>query len=915
MAARLHRFVSCRILLAVAAGFLLAVAAWAVPASAATVPEQRIALVIGVGAYRHATELPNPRNDARAMSAALRKLGFTVEERYDLDNRGLAEALRGFGIQAAQADVALLYFAGHGMQVGGTNFLIPADARLERERDLVYEALPLNLPMGELAQARKLGILILDACRNNPFADRLVRSGTKKTEVHSGFARVDDTPTDTLVAMATRADAVAEDGQGDHSPYTASLLKNFEVPGLELSLFFRRVRDDVMQITQGRQEPFLYGSLGAAPFYFNPLPENRPPQLAAFKTLEVFDRGGTEGLGIARPSDPDNDQLFAQVTGLPRGGGVRIGDRVVLIGDYLTLDQLTAATFRADATHLGDAGSFEFAVMDGRGGVARGAVPILIKPSNRPPVAVAERSVRAVVNNLRLEVPTDPDGDPLTFTVSAVPERGKVRDGTTSLKPGDKLAPERLTALTFDPERAPAGRAGVFSVLVEDGRGGRTTMSALLEVEEAGAAPPQADLEESLWRRVRDSRDADALDAFLRLFGTGPFAAPARDRLNRLRAESAKVAAASPAGGAGSSGSSGSGAGNGSPGGKASPPPELQLDTAGEGMYVAVADAELRAGPDARSERVGALAKDGPVRVLGRVADADWYRVALEDGTQGGVQGFVRGPALRPAGPEDRQRLALAAPVQPGGSPGRAQGNGSSFQDCPACPPMMRIPAGSFVMGSERGDPSQRPPHRVTFAKPFAIGVYEVTVANWRACVEGGGCAAMPRMRNPSDDTPVHNIHVEDALAYTEWLSRKTGQRYRLPSEAEWEYAARGGSAARFAWGDSLTPGARLANCRDCGGAADRSLPAPVGSFQPNAFGLYDTSGGVAEWVADCWNPGYKGAPTDGGAWAEGDCRKRVLRGGSWRDGQDAIAVTARIGYDADVRYFADGLRVARDLN
>ncbi|NUB15598.1 hypothetical protein GAY28_25275, partial [Azospirillum brasilense] len=385
MAARLRRFVSCRILLALTAGLLLAMAAWAVPGLAATAPEQRIALVIGVGAYRHATELPNPRNDAHAMSAALRKLGFTVDERYDLDNRGMAEALRGFGIQAAQADVALLYFAGHGMQVGGTNFLIPADARLERERDLVYEALPLNLPMGELAQARKLGILILDACRNNPFADRLVRSGTKKTEVHSGFARVDDTPTDTLVAMATRADAVAEDGQGDHSPYTASLLKNFDVPGLELSLFFRRVRDDVMQVTQGRQEPFLYGSLGAAPFYFNPLPENRPPQLAAFKTLEVFDRGGTEGLGIARPSDPDNDQLFAQVTGLPRGGGVRIGDRVVLIGDYLTLDQLTAATFRADATHLGDAGSFEFAVMAWHGGGPLGPAARRTQPEQRAP--------------------------------------------------------------------------------------------------------------------------------------------------------------------------------------------------------------------------------------------------------------------------------------------------------------------------------------------------------------------------------------------------------------------------------------------------------------------------------------------------------------------------------------------------
>ncbi|WP_448206702.1 SUMF1/EgtB/PvdO family nonheme iron enzyme [Azospirillum sp. sgz302134] len=922
-----------RLFLAMAAAVLLAVAS---PAGAWAAAEQRIALVVGIGAYLHAPELPNPRNDARAMAGALRKLGFTVEEKYDLDNRGLAEALRGFGIKAGQADVALLYFAGHGMQVAGTNFLIPADARLERERDLVYEALPLNLPMGELAQARKLGILILDACRNNPFADRLVRSGTKKTEVHSGFARVDDTPTDTLVAMATRADAVAEDGQGDHSPYTMSLLKNFEVPGLELSLFFRRVRDDVMQLTQGRQEPFLYGSLGAAPFYFNPLPENRPPKLAEIKPLEVFDRGGAEPLGIGRPTDPDNDQLFAQVTGLPRGGSVRIGDRVVLIGDYLTVEQLAATTFKPDATHLGEAGTFEFAVMDGRGGVARGTVPILVKPSNRPPVAVAERTIRTVANALRLDLPTDPDGDPLSFIVSAVPERGKVRDGTTALKPGDRLSAEQLTSLNYDPERAPAGRAGVFSVLVEDGRGGRTTLSAVLEVEEAGASPPAADLEEALWRRVRDSRNPADVETFLRLFDNGPFTGPARERLNVLRAEGARVAAAGTSGGASAagSGSSGSGSGGGArPKAAAAPPPadrttpdkapapaELRVEPAGEGMYVAVSDSVLRAGPDTRSEPVGGVAKGGYVRVLGRVADADWYRVALDDG----AQGFVAGPSLRPAGPEDRQRLAMAAPAQAepssqgqpqGQSQGRAQGNGNSFQDCPECPPMVRIPAGSFSMGNDKGDPSQRPAHRVTFARPFAIGVYEVTVGQWRACMEGGGCPSMPRMSNVSDDTPVYNINIDDAQAYVAWLSRKTGQRYRLPSEAEWEYAARGGGTGRFPWGDSLTPGAHLANCRDCGGSFDRMRPASVGSFQPNAFGLYDTSGGVAEWVADCWNTGYKGAPADGSAWTAGDCHKRVLRGGSWRDEPDAITVTARIGYDADVRYPADGFRVARDMN
>ncbi|WP_448189747.1 SUMF1/EgtB/PvdO family nonheme iron enzyme [Azospirillum sp. sgz301742] len=858
----------------------------------------RIALVIGIGTYTQAPELPNARNDAKAFAEALRKLGFTVEERNDLPNRGLAEALRDFGIRAQKADVALLYFAGHGMQVGGTNYLIPADARLERERDLVYEALPLNLPLGEVSQARKLGILIIDACRNNPFVERLARSTPGRTDAHAGFARIDDTPSDTLVALATRADAVAEDGAEDHSPYTAALLKNLEVPGLELSLFFRRVRDSVMQATQGRQEPYIYGSLGATPFYFNPLPENRPPVLGALKPLEVFDRGGAEPLRISRPTDPDNDQLFAQVTGLPRGGSVRIGDRVVLIGDYLTVDQLAATTFKPDASHLGDAGSFDFAVMDGRGGVARGSLKVTVKPSNRPPVAAAERTVRAAITALRMEMPVDPDGDPLTFIVSSLPEHGAVKDGANPVKLGDRLGPEQLTGLTFDPERSSPGRAGVFSVLVEDGRGGRATESVVLEVEEAGAAPPAADLEEALWRRVRDSRSAAEVEGFLRLFDGGAYAALAREKLAALTAQGEGAAVASLAGASGGTATRASGA--------AAPPPqhtpaELKVETSAEGMYVAIADSSLRAGPDNRSDVVGSVGRGAHVRVVGRVQDADWYRVAMEDG----AQGFLSGPSLRPAGQEDRQRIALAAPpAAPRQDPPNA------FQDCPECPKMVRVSGGSFTMGSDKGDAVQRPAHRVT-VKPFALGTYEVTTAEWRACVEAGGCSEMPRMTNAADDTPVHNVHWADAQAYVAWLSRKTGQRYRLPSEAEWEYAARGGATGPYWWGEA--GGVANANCRDCGGSFDRLRPAAVGSFKPNAFGLHDMSGGVAEWVADCWNPSYKGAPADGSAWTAGDCKKRVLRGGSWRDELDAITVTARLGYDFDVRYVADGFRVARE--
>ncbi|HYH17244.1 MAG TPA: SUMF1/EgtB/PvdO family nonheme iron enzyme [Azospirillum sp.] len=916
-------------------------------ASSATPEEKRIALVIGISAYRNAPELVNPRNDAHAIAEVLRKLNFAVEEKQDLDIRGFADALRQFGINASQADVAVLYYAGHGIQVGGINYLIPSDARLERERDLVYEAMPLNLPMGELAQARKLGILILDACRNNPFVDKLTRTGGNRQQTHAGFTRVDDTPSDTLVAMATRADQLAEDGQGQHSPYTEALLKHLQTPGLELSLFFRNVRDTVKQATDGRQEPYIYGTLGATPFYFNPRPPNRQPVLAELRALEILDRAEAEPLRIGQPTDPDDDQLFARVTGLPRGGNVRIGERSVLIGDYLTVDQLAATSFKPDASFRGDAGGFEFTVMDGRGGTVRGVVPITIKPSNRPPLVVSDRTLRVVANPLGIEVPSDPDGDALTITVAGVPERGKVKSGASVVKAGDRLSADALTALVFDPERAPAGPAGAFSIVVEDGKGGRSTANVAVEIAEPGTLPV-AELEQTVWERVRGSTDAADYEAFLRLFGRSGFAQMARQQVEKLappkdeapkadaKADPPKADAKADVAEAGSSGGEAldTDAAAGTEVAMAGAP----LEPVEGDAFTVVSDSNLRSAPNTSAARVGHVASGAPVRVLGRVPGANWLRIALEDGSQG----FIFAPLVRPAPaqpqtqaqPQPRQEaasvpprapepapapqpqpqeVAAAAPPPPGnGSAVRTHGRGNSFQDCPECPVMVRVPPGWFMMGNDRGDTAERPVHRVTIAKPFAMGAYEVTVSEWRACVDGGGCPNMPRMTNPTDNTPVYNVHWEDAQAYVKWLSQKTGQRYRLPSEAEWEYTARAGSVGPHWWDGEQ---GIFANCTNCGGPHERLTPAAAGSYKPNPFGLHDMNGGVAEWVADCWNKDYHGAPVDGSAWQEGNCRKRVLRGGSWRNALAEISATGRGTYDVDVRYINNGFRVARELN
>ncbi len=232
------------------------------------------------------------------------------------------------------------------------------------------------------------------------------------------------------------------------------------------------------------------------------------------------------------------------------------------------------------------------------------------------------------------------------------------------------------------------------------------------------------------------------------------------------------------------------------------------------------------------------------------------------------------------------------------------------FRDCPDCAELVVVPAGSFDMGSTAE--FENPAHRVTIAKPFAIARREVTFDEWDKCVDEGACKHRPDDRGwGRGDRPVINVSWLDAKTFTTWLSQKTGQTYRLPSEAEWEYAARAGTNTPYWWGRDL--GSRQANCRECNTGAAQQTSA-VGSYKPNPFGLYDTAGNAAEWVEDCWNDNYRGAPQNGSAWVTGQCRLRVLRGGAFDSQARYLRSTSRFRYDSDVRYFANGFRVVREL-
>ena len=196
---------------------------------------------------------------------------------------------------------------------------------------------------------------------------------------------------------------------------------------------------------------------------------------------------------------------------------------------------------------------------------------------------------------------------------------------------------------------------------------------------------------------------------------------------------------------------------------------------------------------------------------------------------------------------------------------------GVIFRDCDQCPQMVVVPAGRFRMGdvSGAGASDEKPVHDVILAAPFAVGKYEVTFAEWDACVAAGGCKHRPEDEGwGRGSRPVIDVSWEDTQQYVGWLSRETGKPYRLLSEAEWEYVARAGTTTKYPWGDDI--GTNRANCAGCGSQWDNKMTAPVESFEANAFGLFDTAGNVWEWVEDCWNGSYRGAPNDGSAWTSG---------------------------------------------
>jgi formylglycine-generating enzyme required for sulfatase activity len=788
------------------------------------VAEKRVALVVGNGAYQHAALLPNPTRDAKAIGQMLQTAGFdTVLLRNDVGNLDFKRALRDFFAVTKGADIAVVFFAGHGIQIADQNYLIPVDAKLAQDYDATDEAISLDRVVEAIEPAARLRLVVLDACRDNPFIMRMQRRGATRQIVSRGLSKVEPILNNTLIAYAAKAGSTAEDGTGEHSPFTMALIKHVAEPGLDIRLALGRVRDEVLRSTRNDQEPFVYGSLGGGSV-------SLVPPVAVAKA--------------ATPAEVRADYELVERINTRKAWELFINQHKSGMYVDLARERLRMLEREDVAAPLGRMQEENGAWDRVRDSEDPAAVRRFLDRNKFSPHAIAAQSLLDRLERVARE----------REEMAAAEEAKKQAEAK-------KLAEEKAVV---EAKRLAEEKAAAEAERLRKAEEAKKEAEAKRLAEEKAAAEA---------KRLAEERAAAEAERLRKVEEAKKEAEAKRLAEEKAAAEAKRLAAERAAAEA-------------------------------EGLRKAEeAKKEAEAKRLAEETAVAEAARVRKIEQAGKQAEAN--RLAEEH------PAAAKPDTARPQPPPElrssrKEQMAYMAPLP------SIDRKGQALQDCADCPVVMRIPAGSFTMGQAKGDPSAAPQHTVA-VRAFAIGQYPITVGEWKACVVGGGCGFTPRMVKADDRTPVHNVSWDDAQQYILWLSRSTGEKYRLPTEAEWEYAARAHTSTRYWWGDTV--GTMLANCSDCGGSQDARTPLAVGSFKPNPFGLHDMHGGVAQWVADCWFPNYQGAHADASARDQKNCQKRVLRGGSFRTDRETITASARGNYDSSVRYIAHGFRVARDLN
>jgi formylglycine-generating enzyme required for sulfatase activity len=742
--------------------------------------EKRAALVIGNSSYRNVPSLPNPSNDATEIASLFRLAGFSVVDvRLDLGISDMRRTISDFAEAASDVDVAVIYFAGHGIEVDGSNYIIPVDAKLLRDFDIEDETVSVERILKSIEPAKRLRLVILDACRDNPFLKTMKRSVASRS-IGRGLAKVEPVVSDTLIAFAAKAGSTAADGDGKNSPFTRALLDNIATPGLDLRIAFGRVRDEVLKATNRKQEPFVYGSLGGSVISIVDAPKISPPLT-------------TDEIVWNAIKDSAYPAVFEE-----------------FLAKFPASQRVTEAQSRRDEL-------------------------------KKQMAAAAAR------------IPPLPTADEIVWTAIRDSNYPAIFEDFLNKFPGSShLADAQLR---------------------------RDDLKKQLAASQVPPAPPP---DQIVWNAIKGSQDPAIFEEFATKYPASPRVNDAQLRRDDLKKQLAAAAARAP-----------------------SPPATDQIvwNAIKDSKYPAIFEEFLSKFPDSlhhgdAHSRFEELSK-------------------REESNQKKIAALV--PPLPPApngidiGLKVLEEFAETA-LKPK----------AMFQECDKCPEMVVVPAGNFLMGSPESEPRREavegPQHKVIISHPFAVGRFAVTFDEWDTCVADGGCNGYRPWDNGwgRGKRPVISVSWQDAKNYAAWLSQRTGKSYRLMSEAEREYSTRAGTTSPFWWGTSVSR--RNANYND---KTAKDKPAnvssgqktmPVDSFQPNPWGLYQVSGNVWEWVEDCMNDRYAGAPADGSARMTGNCDRRVLRGGSWVSDASLVRSAGRYGVQADGRVGNVGFRVARTM-
>ena len=891
------------------------------PPSNSSIPPhgRRVALVIGNGSYHpNAPNLRNPANDARLITDKLTEAGFSdVTSIVDVDYQAMGRVLRDFADKADPAEMAVIYFAGHGIDFDGQNHVIPVGAVLRHAREVAYQTITLSELLHSVDGAVKLRLVILDACRDNPFRTGMLGLAANRS-IGRGLAKIEPTA-NVLVAYAAKAGTTASDGQGDNSPFAMALARRLIEPGLELGFMFRHVRDDVLAATNPRQEPFLSGSLSAEPIYFiPPRPEiDAPPEvLVHLAKAEASSTSAVHPDIFISYASADRSVASEMASGLEADGYRVWWDTKLLGGQSFRMEieqQLDEARAVIVIWTSNSIASEWVEAEAGRARTARKLVPTLapnldIKTIPMPfgflhTIGIGDLSAIKASLGLMGVYPkqVDDDGsdhvvwrsikdstDPVDF------EEFCIRFPWSLLVPNAELRSRRLLSncsietLAFIKSEFPAS-SRMPTILerltalrwqkLSDSRSPEQLRGFLIEHPKASNAQvARARLAEVLWEGLQEVGGPDEWAAFVKEFSDLPEAKHALSEIAEAKENSRHYEANWQ---------------------------QVELDDT-----LAAYERFLAAWTgghhfEAAQQRLAALQlkechvqivhviskhisqKQGRAAVKQRVVE-DRYRA------EGRVQ--VR------KGTGDNDKLVWMKP-------------GESFRDLDNGPELVLIKPGKFWMGSKDGEghDDERPRHEVTFLKPLLVGKYPVTFAEWDAAVAVGGVQHKPDAQTwGRGKRPVIDVSWEDAKAFAAWISKSTGKAYRLLTEAEWEYCCRAGTMTAYSTGDSITNAqAQLSE----GNFATAMQTVKVGKFPANPFGLFDMHGNVFEWCEDIWHHDYKGAPADGTSKMQSsDESRRVVRGGSWINTPRGLRSAYRNRGSTDVRGSSLGFRLARTL-